>query len=93
MPAGTEGAVSLEGTLAGVVGSVIISGFAAAAGVVTAKVHLLAVTTIWLIYQSRLNPSRGRQINNGGGSVRDESGVSVSMIDDGRMVHVASERS
>ncbi|CAM9204123.1 unnamed protein product [Ectocarpus sp. 12 AP-2014] len=37
VPAGTEGAVSLEGTLAGVVGSVIISGFAAAAGVVTAK--------------------------------------------------------
>ncbi|CAM9898474.1 unnamed protein product, partial [Ectocarpus sp. 8 AP-2014] len=35
--AGTEGAVSLEGTLAGVVGSIIISGFAGAAGVVTAK--------------------------------------------------------
>lgn len=38
VPAGTEGAVSLEGTLAGVVGSMIISGFAAAGGVVTAKV-------------------------------------------------------
>ncbi|CAM9205029.1 unnamed protein product, partial [Hapterophycus canaliculatus] len=37
VPAGTEGAVSLEGTLAGVVGSVIISGFAAAAGVVATK--------------------------------------------------------
>lgn len=37
--AGTEGAVSLEGTLAGVVGSIIISGFAAAAGVVSTKVR------------------------------------------------------
>lgn len=40
VPAGTEGAVSLEGTLAGVVGSIIISGFAAAAGVVTARVSM-----------------------------------------------------
>ncbi|CAN0409503.1 unnamed protein product, partial [Ectocarpus sp. 13 AM-2016] len=45
VPAGTEGAVSLEGTLAGVVGSVIISGFAAAAGVVTAKVRLPPANT------------------------------------------------
>ncbi|CAN0327652.1 unnamed protein product, partial [Laminaria digitata] len=35
VPPGTEGAVSLEGTLAGVVGSVIIAGFAAASGLVS----------------------------------------------------------
>lgn len=38
VPPGTEGAVSLEGTLAGVVGSIILAGFAAAAGVVSAQV-------------------------------------------------------
>ncbi|CAM9243631.1 unnamed protein product [Discosporangium mesarthrocarpum] len=34
---GTEGAISLEGTLAGVVGSIIIAGFAAATGVIQPK--------------------------------------------------------
>lgn len=38
VPPGTEGAVSLEGTLAGVVGSIFLAGFAAAAGVITIKV-------------------------------------------------------
>lgn len=35
VPPGTEGAVSLEGTLAGVVGSIVIAGFAALCGVVS----------------------------------------------------------
>lgn len=38
VPPGTEGAVSLEGTLAGVVGSIIIAGFAGGSGVVTKQV-------------------------------------------------------
>ncbi|CAM9699536.1 unnamed protein product [Ascophyllum nodosum] len=37
VPAGTEGAVSLEGTLAGVAGSVVLAGFAAAFGVITTQ--------------------------------------------------------
>lgn len=50
---GTEGAVSLEGTLAGVVGSIIISGFAAAAGVVTTKVSWLCVVRQAWLWQTQ----------------------------------------
>ena len=41
MPRGTEGAVSVEGTLAGVVGSVLLAGAAMGLGVVGATAQVL----------------------------------------------------
>lgn len=40
VPPGTEGAVSLEGTAAGVGGSLIIAAFAAATGVIATQVAM-----------------------------------------------------
>lgn len=46
VPPGTEGAVSLEGTIAGVGGSLMIAGFAAAAGVISTQVLFLPCSLV-----------------------------------------------
>lgn len=56
VPPGTEGAVSLEGTLAGVLGSLIIVAFGAACGVMSARVRHATASAV----RSFGTPARGR---------------------------------